>query len=432
MNTLTVLSAVPAGGASLDQLEGRQVFIMADGPLGVYGGVDTHKDVHVAAAVDQAGRLLGSASFDAGPAGYRALEAWLRGLGPLVRVGVEGTGSYGAGLARHLRSGSVEVAEVVRPNRQMRRRRGKSDTVDAEAAARAALGADATAVPKGGDGIVESIRQIRVASRSTRAHLTRVSNQIRDLVLTAPDALRCELEPLTTAQRVARCARLRPGDPADPAQAAKLALRTLARQHQTLDGDHAELREHLDRLTAAAAPQLRAAKGIGPDVASILLIAAGDNPDRLRSEASFAALCGASPVEASSGKTARHRLNQGGDRQANHALWRIAMVRLATCERTRSYAARRQTDGKTRRETIRCLKRYIAREVFTLLTKPQPAPATEDLRAQRHTTGHSLTHAANQLDTWPATISAIERGHAPHHHLIDAYRNWLNNQQTAA
>ena len=404
---------------------------MADSQVGVYGGVDTHKDVHVAAAVDQAGRLVGAASFAANPEGYRELEAWLGALGPLVRVGVEGAGSYGAGLARRLIADGVEVVEVVRPNRQMRRRRGKSDAVDAEAAARAALNGEAAVVPKGGDGIVESIRQIRVALCSTRDHLTRVSNQIRDLVLTAPEQLRCELEPLTTAQRITRCARLRPGDPTQPAQAAKLALRTLARQHQSLDADLAELREHLDRLTAHAAPQLRAAKGIGPDTASILLITAGDNPARLRSEASFAALCGASPVEASSGRTVRHRLNQGGDRQANHALRRIAMVRLATCERTRAYAARRRAEGKTRREIIRCLKRYIAREAFALLAKPQPLPAAENLRAQRHTTGHSLAHAATQLNTWPATISAIERGHAPHHRLIPAYRNWLNTQTAA-
>lgn len=379
----------------------------------------------------QAG-FWGRRRWGAGPAGCRELEAWLGSLGPLVRVGVEGTGSYGAGLARHLAGAGVEVAEVMRPNRQMRRRRGKSDAVDAEAAALAALGGGRTAVPKGGDGVVESIRQIRVALCSTRAHLTRVSNQIRDLTVTAADQLRCELEPLTAAQRIARCARFRPGDPADPAQAAKLALRTLARQHQALNADLAEPREHLDRLTAQAAPQLRAAKGIGPDTASILLIAAGDNPDRLQSEASFAALCGASPVEASSGRTARHRLNQGGNRQANHALWRIAMVRLATCQRTRAYAARRQTEGKTRRETIRCLKRYIAREVFALLAKPQPAPASEDLRAQRHTTGHSLTAAAHQPGTRPATINATERGQAPHHRLIPANRNRLNNQQTAA
>lgn len=405
---------------------------MADGPVGVYGGVDTHKDVHVAAAVDQAGRLLGTASFGADPAGYRELQAWLCSLGPLACVGVEGTGSYGAGLCRHLRGSGIEVAEVVRPNRQMRRRRGKSDTVDAEAAARAALGADGTVVPKGGDGAVESIRQIRVALCSTRDHLTRISNQIRDLVLTAPEQLRSELGPLSTAQRVQRCARFRPGDPADPAQAAKVALRTLARQHETLNADLAELREHLDALTSTANPALRAAKGIGPDTASILLIAAGDNPHRLRNEAAFAALCGASPVEASSGRTVRHRLNQGGNRQANHALWRIAMVRLATCERTRTYAARRTAQGKTRREIIRCLKRYIAREAFALIAKPQPAAPAEDLRAQRHATGHSLTTAAHQLGTWPATISAIERGHAPHHHLTPAYRDWLNTQQPAA
>ena len=432
MNTLTVLSAVPAGGASFVQLEERQVLIMSDGPVGVYGGVDTHKDVHVAAAVDQAGRLLGTASFGADPAGYRELQAWLSGLGLLVRVGVEGTGSYGAGLSRHLLGAGVEVAEVVRPNRQMRRRRGKSDTVDAEAAARAALGAERTVTPKSGDGVVESIRQIRVAVCSTRDHLTRVSNQIRDLVVTAPEQLRSQLGPLSAARRVARCARFRPGDPADPAQAAKVALRTLARQHEALAADLAELREHLDALTAQAAPALRAAKGIGPDVASILLITAGDNPHRLRNEASFAALCGASPVEASSGRTVRHRLNQGGNRQANHALWRIAMVRLATCERTRTYAARRTAQGKSRREIIRCLKRYIAREVFALLAKPQPHTAAENLRAQRHATGHSLTTAAHQLRTWPATISAIERGHAPHHHLAPAYRNWLNTQQPAA
>ena len=405
---------------------------MADGPVGVYGGVDTHKDVHVAAAADQAGRVLAAASFAADLDGYRGLRGWLESFGPLVRVGIEGTGSYGAGLCRHLWAAGVEVVEVTRPDRQMRRRRGKSDTVDAEAAARAALSDERTSAPKSGDGTVESIRQIRVALCSTRDHLTRISNQIRDLIVTAPEQLRSELEPLPAAQRAQRCARFRHGDVADPAQAAKLALRTLARQHQALDADLGELRGHLDRLTAAASPALRAAKGIGPDVASILLTTAGDNPDRLTSEAAFAALCGASPVEASSGKTTRHRLNGGGNRQANHALWRIAMVRLATCERTRAYAARRQTEGKSRREIIRCLKRYIAREVFALLTKPQPAPVVADLRARRHATGHSLAHVADQLNTWPATISAIERGHAPHHRLLPAYRDWLNTHQTAA
>ena len=432
---MAVLSAVPADGASLTQLGERQGFIMADQPVGVFGGVDTHKEVHVAAATDQAGRVLATASFGADPAGYRRLAEWLGSFGPLVRVGVEGTGSYGAGLARHLVGAGIEVAEVNRPNRQMRRRRGKSDVVDAEAAARAALAGDATTAPKGNDGIVESIRAIRVALCSTRAHRTRISNQIRDLVVTAADRLRSAPEPLTTAQRAARCARFRPGDPTQPAEAAKIALRTLARQYQTLDADLDELRRHLDELTNTANPALRAAKGIGADTASILLIAAGDNPERLRGEASFAALCGASPIEASTGKTTRHRLNPGGNRQANHALWRIAMVRLATCPRTRAYAQRRQTDRKSRREIIRCLKRYIAREVFALLADPHQATHTSDpseLRHRRQAAGLSLAHAAHQLNTWPATISIIERGKAPHHALVPAYRDWLNTLQPAA
>ena len=406
---------------------------MTDPIVGVYGGVDTHKDVHVAAVVDVVGRVLGTESFVAGPAGYGRLEGWMRALGPVTRVGVEGTSSYGVGLTRHLLDAGIEVVEVNRPNRQTRRRRGKSDTVDAEAAARAALSGDASGAPKGNDGIVESIRALRVALCSTRSHRTRVANQIRDLINTAPEPLRQQLEPLSTPQRVRRCARFRPGGLTDPAEATKAALRTLARQHQVLDTDLAELRGHLDELTAAANPALRAAKGIGPDTAAILLIAAGDNPQRLRSEASFAALCGASPVEASSGKITRHRLNTGGNRQANHALWRIAMVRLSTDASTRAYAHRRQTEGKTRRETIRCLKRYIARDVYRLLTNPQPATnTTNNLRELRQHAGATLQHAAHCLNTWPSTISRIEHGKAPNHHLVPAYRNWLNTQTPAA
>ena len=405
---------------------------MTDLIVGIYGGVDTHKDLHVAAAVDQTGRVLRSESFAANPAGYRRLESWMRAFGPVVKIGVEGTSSYGVGLARHLVGAGIEVVEVIRPNRQVRRRRGKSDTVDAEAAARAALSGDAAAVPKGNDGIVESIRVLRVALCSTRSHRTRVANQIRDLITTADDQLRRDLEPLTTAQRVRRCARFRPGDITEPAEATKAALRTLARQHRALDEDLAELRRHLDELTAAANPALRAAKGIGTDTASILLITAGDNPQRLHSEASFAALCGASPVEASSGKTTRHRLNQGGNRQANHALWRIAMVRLSTDADTRAYAQRRQAQGKTRRETIRCLKRYIAREVYQLLTNPNPATDTNNLRALRQHAGATLQHAADCLNTWPSTISRIEHATAPNHHLVPAYHAWLNTQTPAA
>ena len=405
---------------------------MADLIVGIYGGVDTHKDLHVAAVVDQTGRVLGTESFAANPAGYRRLESWICAFGPVVKAGVEGTSSYGVGLTRHLLGGGIEVVEVIRPNRQVRRRRGKSDTVDAEAAARAALSGDATTAPKGNDGIVESIRVLRVALCSTRSHRTRVANQVRDLVNTAPEQLRCGLEPLTTPQRVQRCARFRPGDLTEPVEATKAALRTLARQHLALSSDLDELRGHLDQLTVAANPALRAAKGIGTDTASILLIAAGDNPDRLRSEASFAALCGASPVEASSGKITRHRLNCGGNRQANHALWRIAMVRLSTDPDTRAYAQRRRHEGKSRREIIRCLKRYIAREVHALLTNPHPATDTSDLRMLRQRAGLTLQTAADELGTWPTTLSRIELGTAPTHALTARYRTWLDTLQTAA
>ncbi len=405
---------------------------MTDLIVGIYGGVDTHKDLHVAAVIDQTGRVLGSESFAANPAGYRRLESWMCAFGPVVKAGIEGTSSYGVGLTRHLLGAGVEVVEVIRPNRQVRRRRGKSDTVDAEAAARAALSGDAATAPKGNDGIVESIRALRVALCSTRSHRTRVANQIRDLINTAPEQLRCGLEPLTTPQRVKRCARFRPGDLTQPVEATKAALRTLARQHLALSSDLDELRGHLDQLTVAANPALRAAKGIGTDTASILLIAAGDNPDRLRSEASFAALCGASPVEASSGKITRHRLNSGGNRQANHALWRIAMVRLSTDPDTRAYAQRRRHEGKTRREIIRCLKRYIAREVHALLTNPHPATNTSDLRTLRQRAGLTLQTAADKLGTWPTTLSRIERGAAPTHPLTARYRTWLDTLQTAA
>jgi len=401
---------------------------MVDYEPGIYGGVDTHLSTHVAAVVDSTGRILATKSFPATSAGYVRLSAWMAGHGPVVRVGVEGTGAYGAGLARHLAEIGVEVVEVNRPNRQARRRRGKNDTVDAEAAARAALNGEATAIPKGHDGPVEAIRVLRIAFCSTRNTRTRVGNQLRDLVLTAPDELRRILEPLSLDARVARGARFLPGELTDPIEATKAAMRTLARQHQSLTVDLDRLRGQLDTLTTAANPALRAATGIGPDVASILLVAAGDNPERLTSDAAFAALCGASPVEASTGKTVRHRLNQSGNRQANHALWRIAMVRLTCDPDTQAYAARRRAQGKTTREVIRCLKRYIAREVYGLITHPEPVTDITDLRPARLAAGISLTTAADDLGTRPARISELERGTRRPPELEQRYRAWLHEK----
>jgi transposase len=355
----------------------------------------------------------------------------MRSFGELDWVGVEGTGAYGAGLARHLRGESLEVLEVNRPNRQMRRQRGKSDTVDAEAAARAALNGEATVVPKDHSHQVESIRVLRVAFCSARDSKTRVALQIRDLILTAPGEIREVLGPLPTAKRVERCARFRPGDPSDPAEATRLALRTLARRHQDLSREQTELGGHLDRLTAQVNPALRAAKGVGPDVAAILLVAAGDNAERLRSESAFAAMCGVSPIEASSGKTIRHRLNRSGNRQANHALWRIAMVRMTTDEETKIYTARRLAEGKTKREIVRCLKRHIAREIFVHLTRPAEVPVGFELRKARTTAHISLQAVSDDLATWPIRISRLERGLDFDRDLAERYQTWLS-EHTAA
>ena len=400
----------------------------------VIGGVDTHKDVHVAAVIDEVGKILDSASFKTSAEGCRELLSWMQSHGELVKVGVEGTGCYGAGLARLLGADGVEVVEVNRPNRQARRRRGKSDTVDAEAAARAALNGEATVVPKTHGSLVESVRVLRVAFTSARDSRTRVALQIRDLIVTAPDQLRMVLGPLSTAERVARCARFHhSGDMAEPVVGTKLALRTLARRYEALSEEMVELTSPLDELTARANPALRGVKGVGPDVAAILLTAAGDNPKRLRNEAAFAALCGVSPIEASSGKTVRHRLNRSGNRQANHALWRIVMVRLSTGDpATKAYVERRTADGKSLREIVRCLKRYVAREVYRHLVDPQPVPVGADLRAARLDARISLAVVAGALGSWPTRISELERGLKHDTTLARRCEQWLASRNSNA
>jgi transposase len=337
-------------------------------PGWVTGGVDTHLEVHVAAAVDHLGAVLGTASFPTTAAGYRGLLGWLGSFGPIHAVGVEGTGSYGSALARHLADNQVRVIEVSRPNRQVRRRHGKTDVIDAIAAARAVLSGQACAAAKSHDGPVEALRLLKLVQRSATKSRTQAVNQLHCLVATAPDPLRARLRGLPSTELVTTCAAFRVPDTDDTLPAVtRLALRELARRIQHLDQQLARTKTRLARITTTTAPELLARHGVGPDTAATILISAGDNPHRLRDERAFAALAGASPVPASSGKTTRHRLNRGGDRQLNAALWRIAIVRLATHPDTRAYLERRTNPGKTKTETIRCLKRYIAREIFTAL-----------------------------------------------------------------
>jgi transposase len=334
-------------------------------------GVDTHLDVHVAAVLDERGALLGVESFDTTPDGYRNLLGWTRDFGEVALAGVEGTGSYGAGLTRHLHAEGLKVVEVDRPNRQRRRRRGKSDPQDAITAARAAQSGDAKGEAKTRDGNVEAIRVLRVARSSARKGRTQALNQMRSIVSTAPDQIRSELRGLNVYRLLERASAYRPGNRRDVAALTKLTLRTLARRALALEAEIADIDVILAELVHDTAPELIARVGIGVESASALLVAAGDNPSRLRSEATFAHLCGAAPIDASSGKQERHRLNRGGDRQANAALWRIVVTRMVYDPRTCEYIDRRTKEGLTKKEAFRCLKRYIAREVYNHLPHDQ-------------------------------------------------------------
>jgi len=337
-------------------------------PTQVTVGVDTHTDLHVAVAKDSFGRCLDTTSIPTTPAGYAELLDWAQCLGQIEAWGIEGTGSFGAGLSRYLRSRGQVVVEVNRPDRQARRRRGKSDPLDAEAAARA-VQAQQGSIPKAGDGQVEMIRSLRVARATAMKARTQAINALKGLLVTAPAELREQLRGLSAVRLVQAAAALELGPVTTPLAAATLGLRTLARRYQVLSAELMVLDTELDRLTRAAAPRLVALFGVGADSAGALLVAAGDNPDRLRSNAAFSMLCGASPIQASSGKTRRHRLNRGGDRQANAALHRIVVARLRHDQPTKDYLARRIREGKSKKEAIRCLKRYVAREVFAVLPR---------------------------------------------------------------
>ena len=341
-------------------------------------GVDTHKDIHVAAVITSLGVLRESTPFPATAAGYQALLAWAGTFGVLRRAGVECTGSYGAALARHLRAAGVEVIEVNQPDKATRRRQGKTDSLDAVSAARAVLSGRASGSAKAGDGPVEMLRMFKLAKSSAIKARTQTINQLKAVLVAADPQLRETLAGLSNLRLIRRCAQLNIDTPQDATSAAAYTLRLLARRILTLTDEIRELEHQITTAITSHTPQLLTRRGIGPDNAAALLIAAGDNPDRLRSEASFAALCGVSPLEASSGKTSRRRLNRGGDRQANSALYRIALSRLRWDARTRDYLTRRITEGKTRREAIRCLKRYIAREIYQIITSPpetQPSAA---------------------------------------------------------
>ena len=337
----------------------------------VVGGVDTHKDLHVAAVVDELDRVLGSRSFATTRHGYKQMLTWMRSFGQLRRVGVEATGTYGEGLLRYMQNAGVEVLEVTTPDTHDRRKRGKNDDLDAQNAAHAAFAGKRTVTPKSRDGMIESLRVLK-ACRKTAVAARRVALQmIHNTIVCAPDELREALRKMTRMQLIRTLAAWRPDltDYRNVVSAYRITLKSLGRRYLERHDEIADLDAMITAIVDELAPALVAQNSIGHGSAAQLLLTAGDNTERLQSEASFAALCGVSPVPASSGRTTRHRLNRGGDRAANSALHIIAIGRLRTDPRTKAYVSKRIAEGHSKLEAIRCLKRYIAREVFTLISK---------------------------------------------------------------
>ena len=344
---------------------------IVENPDAVIGGVDTHADAHVAAAVNHVGGVLGVEAFATTRIGYRQLVSWLRSHGELNLVGVEGTGSYGVGLSRYLGRAGIDVVEVDRPNRQTRHRKGKSDPVDAVAAARAALSGTATGLPKSRDSNVEAIRVLMIVRRSAVDTRIETLNQLRHVVFCATPEIRAKFGGLTAISLANKASTLRPRPGNDQVRYTTLiTIKTLGQRVHYLREETRRLNRLLRPLIRQTAPGLLEVYGVGFDTAAKLLVAAGDNPERIRTEAAWAHLCGAAPIPASSGKTTRHRLNQGGNRQANSALYHIVLTRMRHHQATRDYVARRLGEGKTMGEIARILKRYAAREVFKHLPRP--------------------------------------------------------------
>jgi transposase len=419
-----VLSARPAGCRHLLAITNRRDITIVTASPRVVIGADTHLDTIHLAVITDAGKPLADSEFLTSPAGYVDALEWARSFGDIAIAGVEGTSSYGAGLTRVLQAAGVEVAEVSRPDRAARRRQGKSDPLDAYAAARAALAGHGIAVPK--DASTSALRALLSARRSAVKAHTAATNQIHALLVTGPVELRERYRRHGTTALITALARCRPAAHDDPTTIAVLtAAKALAQRAVFLERQKQDLTAQLDDRVAQINPALRAAYGVGADTAAQLLVTAGTNPHRFRNEASFAALCGAAPVPASSGKITRHRLSRGGDRAANNALYRIALVRMSAHPQTRDYVERQLANGRSKKEILRLLKRAIAREIFRLLTRPAPIDDYGDLRPARQAKNITLATVATHFGVPIITVSRLERGHQRNDTLANNYRQWL-------
>lgn len=376
-------------------------------------GIDTHKLTHHVAVLDHLGRCVADRQFDTTEVGHAELVRFLQAHGHLGRVGVEGTGSYGAGIARMLTTAGFVVVEVVRQNRQARRLRGKSDPIDARQAAMSVLAGTDTTVPKSGDGQVESLRILMSERRSAVKARTQAINQIQALLVTSPEPVRTAYRSMSGNKLIDTLTRSRPGPSGlDPARVARVSLKRLAMRCSALSAEITAIDDQLEVLVHSVNPRLLSLNGVGVVTAATLLSAAGDNPERLVSKAAFAALAGVAPIPASSGQRVRHRLSRGGNRHANNALHRIVLLRMRHREpRTTAYFARRRSQGLTDRDIMRCLKRHIANEVYAALMDPvaEGLPGRH-VRTTRQQLGIPITVLAATLDVPYQRLRRLEIG----------------------
>lgn len=401
---------------------------MAKEATDVIVGIDTHADTHHVAIVTEYGKPLADREFLGVGSGYRKILDFMTSHGTVTAVGVEGTGSYGAELARTLRGEGLTVLEVNRPNRAARRLKGNSDPLDAYQAAQSVLAERGISVPKAKDGPVECLRILRAALFGSEARTVAV-NQIKGLLVSAPEGLRAKYRGLGTLAMITGLQRARPsGHIADPGYVTLLTLKALAVRYHSLAGEIAAADAALQEILDTYAPLLCDLTGVGPEVASQFLVTVGDNLERIGSEPQFAAMVGVAPIPASSGKTTRHRLSRGGDRNANRALHQVVLVRMSSCGRTRDYVNKRTAEGKSKRDIMRCLKRYVAREIYHQIFNPKPAPNNTDLRQLRNKLGFTINAVAGHLNQWPSVISRLERGHIRNDALAATYRQWLADQ----
>lgn len=403
---------------------GRAALIMTNPQAGI-GGVDSHKDTIHVAVITAIGQPVADREFPTTESGYRRAVAWLIEHGPLEAVGIEGTSSYGVGITTAVTAAGIRVVEVNRTRPAERRRQGKTDQLDAYRAARSVLTGEASTDPKSAS--IEPLRALTVTRRSAVKAQQAAWRQIGALLVNAPTRLRDRYRDLSEAKLVASLANTRPEQQANPDLADTMhALRALARRHRDLGQEITDLEARMAARATSANPALLAMKGVGPVIGAQLLITAGDNPDRLRSSASFAALCGTAPIPVSSGRTDRHRLSRGGDRQANAALHHIVKVRLSYDPATRAYRDAHLAKGWTAKAAFRALKRAVAREVFQALSGHCAVPDYSDLRPARRAKNLTLTAAAHHLGVWPARVGELELGRRPNNDLATRYRAWLN------